>query len=132
MTLYLQDVLHLAPLTTGLVFGVPGLVSVAAGVIAGRLVGRHGARKIMTAGLVTQAAFTAPLVLLGTHRAWLVMLIPALFLAFFGHVTSILSYTVTATSGLPRLRPGPSHRTDDHDVAGQRRRRHTPPWCRPE
>jgi MFS family permease len=33
-TLYLQNVLHFGPLATGLVFGVPGLASVAAGVVA--------------------------------------------------------------------------------------------------
>jgi MFS family permease len=101
MTLYLQDVLHLTPLVTGLIFGVPGLASVAAGIIAGRVIGRHGARKVLTAGLLTQAAFTAPLILLGPSKAWLAVLIPALFFGFFGHVTSIVSYTVTATSGLP-------------------------------
>jgi MFS family permease len=101
MTLYLQDVLHLAPLTTGLTFGVPGLASVAAGITAGRLIGRHGARKVLTAGMLTQAAFTAPLMLLGTGKAWLAVLLPALFFGFFGHVTSIVSYTVAATSGLP-------------------------------
>jgi MFS family permease len=101
MTLYLQDVLHLSPLATGLVFGVPGLASVAAGIIAGRLIGRHGARTMLTAGMLTQAACTAPLLLLGTGTAWLAVLLPALFAGFFGHVTSIVSYTVTATSGLP-------------------------------
>jgi MFS family permease len=106
MTLYLQDVLHLAPLTTGLVFGVPGLASVVAGVIAGRLIGRHGARKVLAAGLVTQAAFTAPLALLGTGRMWLAVLVPVLFFGFFGHVTSIVAYTVAATSGLPDFDQG--------------------------
>jgi len=101
MTLYLQDVLRLSPLATGLVFGVPGLASVAAGVIAGRFIGRHGARKVLTVGLLTQVAFTAPLMLLGRHTVWLAVLIPALFFGFFGHVTSIVAYTVTATSGLP-------------------------------
>jgi MFS family permease len=32
MTLYLQDVLHFGPLTTGLIFGVPGLASVASSI----------------------------------------------------------------------------------------------------
>src|SRR6201987_1211514 len=37
-TLYLQNVLRLGPLATGLVFGVPGLASVAAGIVAGRII----------------------------------------------------------------------------------------------
>ena len=106
MTLYLQDVLHLTPLATGLIFGVPGLASVAAGIIAGRIIGRHGTRTVLTAGLLTQAACTAPLLLLGTGKAWLAVLLPALFFGFFGHVTSIVSYTVTATSGLPDSQQG--------------------------
>jgi MFS family permease len=100
VTLYLQEVLHLTPLATGLIFGVPGLASVAAGVVAGRFIGRHGARTVLTAGMLTQAAFTAPLLLLGTGKTWLAVLLPALFFGFFGHVTSIVAYTVTATSGL--------------------------------
>jgi MFS family permease len=106
MTLYLQEVLHMAPLAAGLIFGVPGLASVAAGVIAGRIIGRHGARTVLTAGMLTQAACTAPLLLLGTGKAWLAVLLPALFFGFFGHVTSIVSYTVTATSGLPDSQQG--------------------------
>src|SRR6185369_13054269 len=50
MTLYLQNVLGLSPLETGLVFGLPGLAAVSAGVIAGRLIGRHGNRAILVAG----------------------------------------------------------------------------------
>jgi predicted MFS family arabinose efflux permease len=106
MTLYLQDVLHFAPLTTGLVFGVPGLASVAAGVVAGRVIGRYGPRTVLAVGLLTQTGFAAPLVLLGTGNGWLAVLIPALFLGFFGHVTSIVAFMVTATSGLPDSEQG--------------------------
>ncbi len=106
MTLYLQDVLHFAPLTTGLIFGVPGLASVVAGVVAGRFIGRYGARTVLAVGLLGQAAFTAPLVLLGTGNAWLAVLVPALFFGFFGHVTAIVSFMVTATSGVPDSEQG--------------------------
>jgi MFS family permease len=106
MTLYLQDVLHFAPLTTGLIFGVPGLASVAAGVVAGRFIGRYGPRTVLAVGLLGQAAFTAPLVLLGTGNAWLAVLVPALFFGFFAHVTAIVSFMVTATSGVPDSEQG--------------------------
>ncbi|OKI99852.1 MFS transporter [Kitasatospora sp. CB01950] len=106
MTLYLQDVLHFAPLTTGLIFGVPGLAAVAAGVVAGRAIGRYGTRSVLTVGLLVQGLATAPLVLLGTDRVMLAVLLPALFVGFFGHVTSIVAYTVTATSGLPDSEQG--------------------------
>ena len=106
MTLYLQDVLHFAPMTTGLVFGVPGLASVAAGILAGRFIGRYGSRKVLAVGMLVQTACTAPLVLLGTGNGWLAVLIPALFLGFFGHVTAIVSFLVTATAGLPDSEQG--------------------------
>ncbi|MEV2273490.1 MFS transporter [Nonomuraea africana] len=100
-TLYLQKILGFSPLTTGLVFGVPGLAAVAAGVIAGRFIGRFGSRKVLTVGLAVQGLATLPLVFLGADRMALAVLVPALFIGFFGHVTSIVAYTVTATSGLP-------------------------------
>jgi len=106
MTLYLQDVLHFSPLITGLIFGAPGLAAVAAGVVASRFIARYGTRNVLTVGLLAQAAFTAPLILLGTGVGWLGLLMPALFLGFFGHVTAIVSFMVTATTGLPDTEQG--------------------------
>ncbi|WP_238157315.1 MFS transporter [Kribbella sp. VKM Ac-2571] len=101
MTLYLQNVLAFSPLATGLIFGIPGLAAVAAGVIAGRVIGRFGVRKVLTVAMLVQAVATFPLMFLGVNRAALAILIPALFVGFFGHVASIVAYTVTGTSGLP-------------------------------
>ena len=98
MTLYLQDVLHFGPLTTGLVFGVPGLASVAAGVVAGRIIARRGARLVLLAALLVQGGLTAPLILLGTEQTWLWLLVPALFVGFLGHITAVVAATVIATS----------------------------------
>ncbi|HYJ67863.1 MAG TPA: MFS transporter [Nocardioidaceae bacterium] len=105
-TLYLQEILGLSPLATGLVFGVPGLVAVAAGPIAGRLIGRVGTRALLATGLSVQGLATLPLVFLGTDRMALAILIPALFVGFFGHVSAIVAFTVTATSGLPNEEQG--------------------------
>jgi MFS family permease len=101
LTLYLQNVLELSPLVTGLIFGVPGLAAVLAGPIAGRSIGRHGPRKVLTAGMAVQGLATLPLIFLGSERIGLALLIPALFISFFGHVTAIVAYTITGTSGLP-------------------------------
>lgn len=100
-TLYLQEVLELSPLATGLIFGIPGLASVAAGPLAGRFIGRFGSRNVLAAGLTVQGLATLPMVFMGESRASLLILVPALFVGFFGHVSSIVAYTVTATSGLP-------------------------------
>jgi MFS family permease len=106
MTLYLQRVLGLSPLATGLIFGVPGLASVAAGVIAGRVIGRFGARAVLTAGMTVQGLATLPLVVLGNDPLALAILVPALFIGFFGHVSAIVAYTVTGTSGVPNEEQG--------------------------
>ena len=98
MTIYLQDVLHVGPLTTGLVFGVPGLASVAAGVVAGRIIARQGARPVLLAALLVQGGLTAPLTLLGAESSWVWLLVPALFVGFLGHITAVVAATVIATS----------------------------------
>jgi MFS family permease len=105
-TLYLQDVLHFGPLVAGLVFGVPGLASVIAGVVAGRIIARRGARIVLLAALLVQGGMTAPLILLGTQPTWLWVLIPALFGGFFGHITAVVAATVTATSDIPDVNKG--------------------------
>lgn len=106
MTLYLQRILRFSPLVTGLIFGLPGLASVAAGLVAGRFIGRFGSRAVLAAGISVQGLATLPLVFLGSSRGSLAVLVPALFIGFFGHVTSIVAYTVTGTSGLPDRQQG--------------------------
>jgi MFS family permease len=106
MTLYLQNVLSFGPLVTGLIFGVPGLAAVLAGPIAGRLIGHYGYRTVLPAGLAVQTLATVPLIFIGADRIGLAVLIPALLVSFFGHVTSIVAYTVTGTSGLPNEEQG--------------------------
>lgn len=106
VTLYLQNILHLSPLVTGLILGVPGLASVIAGVIAGRFVSRFGNRKVLAVSLIVQALSTLALVFMGTHQISLAILLPALFIGFFGHVSAIVAFTITATSGLPNEEQG--------------------------
>lgn len=98
VTLYLQDALHFGAMTTGLIFGVPGMAAIAAGVIAGGIIARRGARPVLLAAITVQAAFTAPLIVLGNDPFWLWLLIPALFIGFFGHITAVVAATVAATS----------------------------------
>ena len=98
MTLYIQAVLRFGPLATGLIFGVPGLASAAAGIFAGRIIARRGARPVLVVALLVQGGLTAPLILLGTESTWLWLLIPALFVGFLGHITAVVAATVIATS----------------------------------
>ncbi|NLP85180.1 MFS transporter [Microbacterium sp. CFH 90308] len=106
MTLYLQNVLGFSAFVTGLVFGIPGLAAVFAGVTAGRFIGRFGSRRVLVVGLTVQALATLPLAFLGSDPIALAILIAALFVGFFAHVSAIVAFTVTATSGLPNEEQG--------------------------
>ncbi|GAA1586636.1 MFS transporter [Kribbella sancticallisti] len=106
MTLYLQQVLNYSAFATGLIFGIPGLASVVAGVAAGRFIGRFGGRNVLAVSMTVQGLATLPLVFLGADRSALAVLVPALFIGFFGHVAAIVAYTVVATSGLPNEEQG--------------------------
>jgi MFS family permease len=101
MTLYLQQTLGYSAMATGFAFAAPGVAAVVAGMVAPRVIAVLGARTTLSAGLVVQAAGFAVLLAIGTSRADLWLVLGSLAVAFFGHVTGIVSYTVTATSGLP-------------------------------
>ena len=105
-TLYLQHVLGLSPLATGLVFGVPGVAAMIAGVVAGRAIGRVGVGRVLVVAMSVQALAIVPLLALGTDRSALFVLVPALFVGFFGHVAAIVAATVAATSGVPDQEQG--------------------------
>ena len=100
MTLHLQRVVGLSPLVTGMVLGVPGLVSVVAGVIAGRLISRFDASRLLVCGMTVQALTTIPLLAVDSPVTTALVAVPCLFIGFFGHVTAIVAFTVTSTSGL--------------------------------
>ena len=46
------------------------------------------------------------MILLGTQPVWLWLLIPALFIGVFGHITAVIAATVTATSEVPDSHKG--------------------------
>ncbi|MFF3829858.1 MFS transporter [Streptomyces sp. NPDC002458] len=105
LTLYLQDLLHLSALGTGLVFGVQGLVSVAAGVYAARIVGRIGARRTLVLSLIGQGVFIGTLLGLGEDSGvWLATV--AVSLASACHLGAIIAYGLTVTSGVPNEEQG--------------------------
>jgi MFS family permease len=100
-TLYLQEVRGLSSFRTGLVFGVQGLAAAVTGMTAARVIGRFGVRTTLIGGLVLQAALTAPLVLLSTGSSGTWLALVAITVACVGHLWAIVSYGLTATSGLP-------------------------------
>jgi MFS family permease len=106
MTLYLQEVLDLTAFQTGLVFGVQGTAAAVSGGFVPKVIGRFGAPRTLVGGLLLQGLFVAAL--LGAGRAgwsvWLVVV--AISLACVCHLTAIISYGLTVTSGLPSEEQG--------------------------
>ncbi|WP_225825947.1 MFS transporter [Streptomyces naphthomycinicus] len=100
LTLYLQEVLGFSPLAAGLSFGVLGAGTVVGGALAPRLIGRLGATRVLLAGGLVQAVFTAALLGLGTGRSSLWLLLAATFAGGVGNMLVIVGFMVTATSGL--------------------------------
>ncbi|WP_229925096.1 MFS transporter [Streptomyces sulfonofaciens] len=101
LTLYLQEVLELSAFETGLVFGVQGVLSVLAGALAPRVIGRFGARRTLSGALLCQGLCTLALLLLG-DGGWSVALATAgVSVASMGHLGCIIAYGVTVTSGVP-------------------------------
>lgn len=101
MTLYLQEVLGYSAVATGLALGGPGLLVILGGTLAPRFIGRYGSPRTLAASLILQAFAFAALLLIGTDRSAVVLVIVALSVGFFGHALSLVSYMVTATSGIP-------------------------------
>lgn len=107
LTLYLQQVLGCSPLRTGLSFCGIGPAAFTGGLLAPRLIGRYGTRAVLTGGLLLQGLATGALFLLGSGGgAGLTVLLAASSAGAFGHISAIVGYMVTATSGLPDAEQG--------------------------
>ncbi|WP_042402842.1 MFS transporter [Streptacidiphilus carbonis] len=105
-TLYLQQVNGLSPVSTGLIFGVMGIVCAITGNVAPRVVARIGSVRTLVGGLLLQGALTAVLLTIshGSGGTWVFTV--AASLAAVGHLSAIVAYSVTATSGLPNDEQG--------------------------
>ncbi|MEU9864061.1 MFS transporter [Streptomyces sp. NPDC047971] len=100
LTLYLQGTLGLSAFATGLVFGVQGVVSVLAGTVAPKVIGRFGARRVLVLSLVGQGLFVATLLAIGPESGAVIAAV-GVSLASMCHLGAIISYGVTVTSGVP-------------------------------
>ncbi|MFJ6777988.1 MFS transporter [Streptomyces yangpuensis] len=105
LTLYLQETLGLSSFRTGLVFGIQGLASVAAGAYAPKVIGRFGARRTLVWSLVGQGVLGAALLGVGTGSGAL-LATAAVSLASMCHLGAIISYGVVVTSGVPDEQQG--------------------------
>ncbi|MYZ36825.1 MULTISPECIES: MFS transporter [unclassified Streptomyces] len=105
LTLYLQDSLGLSAFETGLVFGLQGVLSVVAGSLAVRLIGRFGARRALAVSLLGQGLFTAALLGLGSGSG-VVLATVGVSLASMCHLVAVISYGLTVTSRVPDKEQG--------------------------
>ncbi|WP_262412753.1 MFS transporter [Actinacidiphila acidipaludis] len=101
MTLYLQRVLGYSPLVTGLTFGLLGAAAFAGGTFAPRLIGRVSGPGGLLTGLVIQASASFLLVFVGDGKSWITLVLVGTAISGYGHITAVVSFMVTATSGLP-------------------------------
>ena len=106
LTLYLQHVLGLTPLETGLTLGAMGVGAVIGGSVGPRIIAAFGVRRTVVGGLLVQGVFTAVLVLLGASTGWVWLVAIATFVGAIGHVSAIVGFMVAATSGLPDREQG--------------------------
>ncbi|MEU9984420.1 MFS transporter [Streptomyces sp. NPDC050856] len=100
LTLYLQEVLGLSALWTGLVFGVQGVMSAVAGSLASRVIARIGARRTLVVSLLGQGVFVALLLGLGAESGAVLATVGVSVASMF-HLGAIISYGLTVTSGVP-------------------------------
>jgi MFS family permease len=107
LTLYMQQDLGYSPLRTGLSFCGIGVAAFTGGLLAPRLIARLGLRRVLAGGLLLQGVATAGLFWLGTGGgSALPLLLAASSAGAFGHISAIVGYMVTATSGLPDAEQG--------------------------
>lgn len=106
LTLYLQQILGYSAISAGLALGVLGVGTVLGGLLAPTIIGRTGARTAIIAGLLVQAATTAPLAFAGDSRQWLLPLLVLTFVGGVANLVAIVGYVVVSTSGVPADQQG--------------------------
>lgn len=107
LTLYMQQVLHVSPLLTGLALGVLGVGCIVGSLTASSVINRWGAASTLAAGLAIQGATGCSLVLLGQHlTGGFTHVLIATFVGGFGHLLAVVAYSVVGTSGLAPAEQG--------------------------
>ena len=106
LSLYMQDVLHFSPLESGLAFLGFALTVVVASNVAQLVVGRIGAGRTLTAGLLASAVSVALLARLPVEGQYFWDLFPAFVLGGAGMGFSFVPVTIASLSGVSRSDAG--------------------------
>ena len=97
-SLYLQEVLGYGPLDTGLAFLPMALTIMACGTLAGGVVGRFGAGRVLASGLVLLAVGLALFARISVDGSYAGEFLPASLLVALGVGLSIVPSTIAATA----------------------------------
>ncbi len=105
-SLYLQQVLSLSPVDTGLVFLLPALVIFACASQAGKLVGRAGVKPVLGAGLLLMTGGLLALSRIGSGGSAIQYVMIPTILTTMGIGLSIVPSTIAATQAADPERAG--------------------------
>jgi EmrB/QacA subfamily drug resistance transporter len=106
LTLYLQQVLHLDAIQTGLAFLPMTLSIFVASTLAPRVVARFGPRAVITAGMLCATAGMTLLVGVDPGGSYLATVFPGALLSAVGMGFSLVPATIVAMQSLPPERSG--------------------------
>jgi EmrB/QacA subfamily drug resistance transporter len=106
LTIYLQQVLHYDAIEAGLSFLPMTLSIFAASTLAPRLVGRIGARRVITTGMLCAAGGMALLIGVRPNGSYLATVLPGAVISALGMGLSLVPSTIVAMQGLPRSQSG--------------------------
>ncbi|MFT3860092.1 MFS transporter [Micropruina sp.] len=101
LTLYLQDVLSLNALLSGIVIAVVGVVSITVANFIPKLIGIFGLRTLVIAALTLQGIGMIVIAFAGASAWAVAIIIAGRIIAGLGHIGSIIGYTAMSSSGLP-------------------------------
>ncbi|ONH29559.1 MFS transporter [Pseudofrankia asymbiotica] len=101
LTMYMQHLLGLNPLQTGLMLVAMGAGAIIGGMVGPRVSAAFGVRRAVVGGLTVQSVLTGLLVFSGPTTASLWLVAATTFVGAIGHVCAIVGFMVSATSGLP-------------------------------
>lgn len=100
LSLYMQQVLHMGALETGLGFLAAALVAVAGSAVAQALVTKFGPKPVLTAGLVANAAGLIYLTQISANGSYFADLFPGLVLFGIGMGLSYVPISIAAFTGI--------------------------------
>ena len=123
-SLYLQNVLGMGPLATGLAFIPLALAAGAGAHAAGHVVGRHGVRGPLAAAFVVAAAGMTLLAHVGESGSYLRDVLPGMLVAGVGLGVAVVSVSIAILTGARDEETGDDLRPQLDRARDRRHRRH--------